>query len=106
MCVMLSPETLRRFPFFAGLDAAALTTLAIEGEEVTIQKGDWLFYAGDAADALYIVVSGSIKDTFGQTLGEDKQLTFKVGSVTNLRSRLVTIPASFLPRRTGTPEIL
>jgi len=108
MCVMLSPETLRRFPFFAGLDAAVLTTLAIEGQEISVRKGNWLFYAGDTADALYIVISGSIElrvalDRLGAhhagvcTLGEGEMLgwsslsdpyTYRLGAFALADSRL------------------
>lgn len=58
---MISPETLRRFPLFAGTAPAQFKELAMLGEEVAFNTGDWLFYEGDAADALYLILSGSIE---------------------------------------------
>jgi CRP/FNR family transcriptional regulator, cyclic AMP receptor protein len=58
--MMISPETLRRFAVFAGLDPEVFKELAMLGEEVTLNAGDWLFKDGDAADALYLVLSGAV----------------------------------------------
>ena len=60
MMIMVSPEKLRRFPFFAGLDGAVLKALAMEGAEIELKTGDWLFQEGDEADALYVILSGLI----------------------------------------------
>jgi CRP/FNR family cyclic AMP-dependent transcriptional regulator len=57
---MISPEVLRRFTLFAGLDAEVFKTLAMTGEEVTVSAGDWLFQEGAAADALYLIMEGTI----------------------------------------------
>ena len=57
---MVSPETLRRFSLFAGFDASLLKELAMISEEVTLQKGDWIFHEGDTARALYLIFSGQV----------------------------------------------
>jgi CRP/FNR family cyclic AMP-dependent transcriptional regulator len=57
---MISPEVLRRFTLFAGLDAEVFKTLAMTGEEVIVSAGDWLFQEGAAADALYLIMEGTI----------------------------------------------
>ncbi len=61
MGIMLSPETLRCYPLFAGLDNATLKVLAMAGEYVRIGKGEWLFYEGETADALYMLLEGAIE---------------------------------------------
>jgi CRP/FNR family cyclic AMP-dependent transcriptional regulator len=60
MVVTLSIEVLRRIPLFAELPESALVSLAINSHEVSFKKGEWLFREGDQAEALYIVLSGSV----------------------------------------------
>ena len=57
---MISPETLRRFSLFAGLAPEVFKDLAMLGDEISLKAGEWLFREGDDADALYLVVKGSI----------------------------------------------
>lgn len=57
---MVSPEVLRRFAFFSGLEPAILKELAMLGEEVAIAGDSWLFNEGDEADVLYLILSGTI----------------------------------------------
>ena len=58
---MISPEKLRRFPLFAGVDPALLKDIAMVGEEVAFDEGEWLFIEGDDANALYLVLGGSLE---------------------------------------------
>lgn len=58
---MISPETLRRFSLFAGIDPAAFKDLAMAGDEVNLKEGDWLFKEGEDADALYLILSGEVE---------------------------------------------
>ncbi len=57
---MISPELLRRFRLFAGLDPALFKDLAMAAEEISVRKGDWLYTEGEKADALYLVASGTV----------------------------------------------
>ncbi|MBN1122626.1 MAG: cyclic nucleotide-binding domain-containing protein [Anaerolineae bacterium] len=57
---MISIEILRRFPLFVGLDKY-FRDLAMEGEEITLKTDEWLFHEGDAADFIYLILSGSIE---------------------------------------------
>ncbi|OGO70510.1 MAG: hypothetical protein A2Z37_05450 [Chloroflexi bacterium RBG_19FT_COMBO_62_14] len=61
MGIMVSVETLRRYPFFAGLDQGTLKSLAMTGEVITAKKGDWLFQEDDPAQALYLIQAGSVE---------------------------------------------
>ena len=57
---MISPEVLRRFTLFAGLDAEVFKSLAMTGEEATVSVGEWLFHEGAEADALLLILEGTV----------------------------------------------
>lgn len=58
---MISPELLRRFPFFAYLDDAQLRELAMMAEEVRFDDEVVLFEAESPADALYLLLEGVVE---------------------------------------------
>jgi CRP-like cAMP-binding protein len=58
---MVSPELLRRFPFFAGFDAEHLKAVAMLTDEVTVEGGVTLFGADQPADHFYILLEGRIE---------------------------------------------
>lgn len=57
---MISPELLRRFPFFGFLDDTQLKAVAMLTEEVEVEPGTSLFESEQPAVALYVMVDGSI----------------------------------------------
>ena len=57
---MISPELLRRFPFFAGLSEEQLKQIAMIAEQETYKAGEVIFEEGDEAHALYIIVEGEV----------------------------------------------
>ncbi|MGE5222394.1 MAG: Crp/Fnr family transcriptional regulator [Omnitrophica WOR_2 bacterium] len=57
---MISPELLRRYPFFARLDDAQLKVIAMISQEQVIEKGTVLFQEGQPADAIYLLEKGGI----------------------------------------------
>ena len=58
---MVSPEVLRKFPFFGFLDGEALSQVAMLAEERPVQPGEDIFEAGRPADALYLLLSGHVE---------------------------------------------
>ena len=58
---MISPEQLRRYPFFAGLTTDHLRGLAMISEEVSYPAKTLIFKEGDEAKYLYILVSGEVE---------------------------------------------
>lgn len=58
---MISPEALRRFSLFAGLDPAVFKDLAMAGEEIDLPAGAVLFSEGGDADALYLISDGTVE---------------------------------------------
>lgn len=57
---MVSPELLRRFPFFCCLDEAQTNALAMIAEEVPYERGAQIFSEGAAARYLDLLVEGSV----------------------------------------------
>lgn len=55
---MVSPELLRRYPFFAGLTYENIVTLANLGEEMAVNSGDYFFHAGEQICCLYLTLEG------------------------------------------------
>lgn len=57
---MISPEILRHYPWFGGLEPQALQALAMLAERETAPADRTLFCAGDPADALFLLIAGSV----------------------------------------------
>ena len=57
---MVSPELLRRYPFFGGLSDAQLRALSMISEEVAFEKGKTIIEECEPAETLYLLIDGSI----------------------------------------------
>jgi hypothetical protein len=57
---MISPETLRRYPYFAGLSDETLKQIAMIAEEKSVPVGTSMFCEGDVVSALAVIVSGQV----------------------------------------------
>lgn len=57
---MISPELLRRYPFFANLENSHLKEISMISEEVNIPKGTLIFEEGKLVSALYLLMSGEV----------------------------------------------
>jgi CRP-like cAMP-binding protein len=57
---MLSPETLRRFPFFSFMDDAQLKAVAMIAEEKDCKIGDSIIDADTPATSLFFLMEGSV----------------------------------------------
>jgi NTE family protein len=69
----------RTLPMFEGLDQPLMAALLDEFDWVAIQGGTTLFEAGDAPDALYCVVSGSL-GAFAQAADGQRRLVGRIAS--------------------------
>jgi len=58
---MISPEQLRRYPFFAGLTADHLRGIAMIAQEVSYPAQSLIFKEGEEACCLYVLVSGEVE---------------------------------------------
>jgi len=57
---MISPEILRRYPFFYGFDDTQLKAVAMITDERELSANTTLFEEGTPAQKLYLLVDGSI----------------------------------------------
>ncbi len=57
---MISPEILKRYPFFGSLSDAQIKALAMIAEEKTFAKGAVIFKEGTPAKAFYLLVDGGV----------------------------------------------
>jgi CRP-like cAMP-binding protein len=57
---MISPETLRFYPLFAHQDASMLAQIAELAEDKKVETGYQLFFEGEVAKSLYLVLDGSV----------------------------------------------
>ena len=57
---MISPEILRRYPYFASISDESLKAIAMMAEEKTVPAGTHLFGEGDPADTLNIIAKGEV----------------------------------------------
>jgi len=58
---MISPEMLRRYPFFVDMDDASIKAIAMIAEEMPIKAGEILFQSGQPSKALYLLEEGNIE---------------------------------------------
>jgi CRP-like cAMP-binding protein len=57
---MISPELLRRYPYFADVTEDALKEVAMISDETSAAAGSTLFIEGDPADRLFIITDGEM----------------------------------------------
>lgn len=62
---MVSPELLRRYPFFAGLSMDQLVALAKLADELEVEPGYYFFREEETLNAFYLVLEGKVDITFG-----------------------------------------
>ena len=57
---MVSPELIRRYPFFAGLDYDHIVKLSKVADEESVETGHCFFHEGDELAAFYLVLEGAV----------------------------------------------
>jgi CRP/FNR family transcriptional regulator, cyclic AMP receptor protein len=70
---MISPEVLRRYPYFAGINEESLKQLAMIAEEKTVAADTVMFREGDPATHLSIILKGEVNIQY--VLGNGEQRT-------------------------------
>jgi CRP-like cAMP-binding protein len=58
---MVSPELLRRYPFFGGLTNDHLNGVAMLAEEVIYEQGETIIETGQPANALFFLLEGNVE---------------------------------------------
>jgi CRP/FNR family cyclic AMP-dependent transcriptional regulator len=67
---MISPEILRRYPYFADIQEDSLREIAMLSEEETVPAGTIMYREGDLADKLMLLVEGEVDIQFTLGSGE------------------------------------
>jgi CRP-like cAMP-binding protein len=67
---MISPEVLRRYPYFATVSEESLKAVAMIADERKVPTGTQLFSEGDPADAMNIIVRGEVSIQYVLGSGE------------------------------------
>lgn len=57
---MVSPELLRRYPFFGVLNSEQLKSIAMIADEISVAAGTKLFEECQQADSFYLLIDGSV----------------------------------------------
>ncbi|HZY45302.1 MAG TPA: cyclic nucleotide-binding domain-containing protein [Anaerolineae bacterium] len=57
---MISPELLRRYPFFGGLTIEHLKAMAMLAEEVVFEAGETIFETAQPAESLWFLLEGCV----------------------------------------------
>jgi CRP-like cAMP-binding protein len=80
---MISPELLRRYPFFGFLGDSHLKAIAMIAEEESYQAGTDILSSGDPANAFYLLMKGSV-DLFyvvHEELRPDQKKEYLMGEI-------------------------
>jgi CRP/FNR family transcriptional regulator, cyclic AMP receptor protein len=80
---MISPEELRRYPFFSFMNHEQLREMAMITDEVEVRAGEAIFHMDEQADAWYLLKSGGVNLHFVvvDETNPDRRKEFTVGSV-------------------------
>jgi len=57
---MVSPELIRRYPYFSGLSMEQINLLANIAEEIECEPGTYFHHEGDDIDKLYVIMQGDV----------------------------------------------
>lgn len=57
---MVSPEMIRRYPYFSGISLDRLNMLANMAEEIECEPGSYFHHEGDDIGKVYIIVDGEV----------------------------------------------
>ncbi|OCC03208.1 hypothetical protein BA190_19695 [Labrys sp. WJW] len=57
----LEVKTIRNAPIFTGIDPCKMRLLACMSEQLTFEKGDYLFKVGEIPDAAYVILKGDVE---------------------------------------------
>jgi CRP-like cAMP-binding protein len=80
---MISPELLRRYPFFGFLTEQCLKTLAMHAEEEKFDHGSVIIEEGQEATALYFLMEGGVELLYNRagSAKDEGQKEFHVGDI-------------------------
>lgn len=93
-------------PMFAGLSTRALRRLAAMLFEKAYAPGDVVFFTGDPAQALFVVLDGSVEILIPVPGGEDRVASCGPGTVFGELALINDLPRSATARATAPTQLL
>lgn len=72
-------EALRSASLFAGVPAAKVRLLACMSEQLDFKPGDYVFRAGESADAVYLILHGEVEFLVGPSDNPERLTVLKKG---------------------------
>ncbi len=85
---MVSPELIRRYPFFAGLSMEQIVILAKAASAMTVEAEHYFFREGEELDHFYVVVEGAVAimidlpdESAGESVSQQLMGDFKTSEV-------------------------
>jgi CRP-like cAMP-binding protein len=76
---MISPELLRRYPFFCCIDEELQRAVAMAADEMACESGTVLFEEGQTVESLYLLIDGSVNLLYAA--GDHQRHPLLVGEV-------------------------
>ncbi|MHB8902306.1 MAG: Crp/Fnr family transcriptional regulator [Thermoguttaceae bacterium] len=76
---MISPESLRRYPYFANIGDESLKALAMIAQEKLVPAGTEMFREGNPADTLHVITQGEVEIRYVLGDGEERVVDTLVG---------------------------
>jgi CRP/FNR family transcriptional regulator, cyclic AMP receptor protein len=92
---MVSPELLRRFPFFSSFNEAELIIIAMIADQEEIENGTVLFEENQPATTLYVLQEGSV-ELFFKADGKNQAGSGKEFSVGEINPGEIFAISSFI----------
>jgi len=104
---MISPELLRRYPFFNFCADAQLKAIAMLADEVEVDQGSSVFETEQSADEVYVLIEGSI-DLYFKVVDRDDPALVKEFFLSEFNpGDIFGLSALFAPfRRSMTARVL
>ena len=87
---MVSPELIRRYPFFAGLDYDHIVKLAKVADEVTVEAGHCFFHESDNLENIYLVLEGAAAIVF-EVPDQDAEQQISEQLIGGLKTKDITL---------------
>ena len=87
---MVSPELIRRYPFFAGLDYDHIVKLAKVADEVTVEAGHCFFHESDDLKNVYLILEGAAAIVF-EVPDQDAEQHISEQLIGGLKTKDVTL---------------
>jgi CRP-like cAMP-binding protein len=87
---MISPEVLRRWPFFAGLSHDHVVAISKVSNEIEVDEGEFFFHEEDHLDKFYLTLNGRVNVVM-ETLERDVEHKVSEQYLRDLKTKDVVV---------------